>query len=109
MACVDRGVEMRLVGEPGTLLAAARNPDHSAALELRDLAGDGSGRACGTAHQDRLARFGLSDFEESKIRGQARERERQQECGVEVPRPLGWRNEVFPSGSKMKYSCQPHR
>src|SRR4029077_11966766 len=67
---VDGGVEAEIVGEPATLLLAAGNADHAAALDLGDLPGDVANGAGCPGDDDRLPLLQLGDVEQAEVRGQ---------------------------------------
>src|SRR5262249_7321018 len=70
---VDRRVEVRLLGEPATLFGAARDADHAATLELRDLSRHRAGRPGRARDHDGPAGLGLAQIEQPEVRGQPRD------------------------------------
>ena len=78
---VDRGVKPELVDDVATLLLAARDADHAASPDLRDLPDHGTHRTCCGRNDDGLARLWPADVEETEVCGHARHAERAQVHG----------------------------
>ena len=70
LAVVERLVEPELL-QPRDLLGRAGAADHAAALQLRDLPGEGADRARCTGDVDRLPRLRPADVEQPDLRRQA--------------------------------------
>lgn len=62
---VDCLVDAQLLLEPTTLVLRPGDADNTRALELADLADDGSGCACSARHNERLTRFDFAYIEKS--------------------------------------------
>ena len=75
---VNSVIKARLFGEPGTLLGATRNADHTAAFDLGNLPGNGARGTCRTRDQYGLAWLGIAQIKQTKVRcepGNAQHRE----------------------------------
>jgi len=68
---VDRRVEAQLVGQPRALLGSARDADHTAALELRDLARGRTDRARRARDDDGVALARLAHVQQPEVRRHA--------------------------------------
>ncbi len=71
-APVEAHVEAERAGDVAAFFGVARDADHAAAFQLRDLADGGAHRAARGGHHDRFARLRLADLQESRIGGEAR-------------------------------------
>ena len=67
---IDRRIKPELVDDPRAFVGAARDPDHGAVLQLRDLARDAADRAGGTGNEHGLAVGQPADVQQSEVRGQ---------------------------------------
>src|SRR5579859_5509101 len=82
MLVIDGGVEAEIVFNPFTFFIGAGDADYTAAVDFAKLADDAAGGAGGGANDERFARLGLADVEETEIGGEAVNAEKVQEIGV---------------------------
>ena len=89
---VDRCVETELIDDPAALLRSAGDPDHAAAFDSRDLAGDAADAARRGRDDDRLAIARTADVEHPEVGGEPRDAERAEVGGQRGERRVEFRH-----------------
>src|SRR5690606_22660818 len=69
---IDRGIEAEVLDDMAALVRPARYADSATALDLRDLADDGTDGARSGRNDNRLARLRAANLQQAEIGGEAR-------------------------------------
>src|SRR5882672_4956067 len=82
MLVVDGGVKAEIVLNPFALFIGAGDSDHTAAVNLAELADNAAGGASSGGNNEGLAGLWFAYFEQAEVGGQAVDTEKVQEIGV---------------------------